>query len=222
MILLGLFVTGTGTGVGKTWVSRGVARAIRASGRPVVAIKPMETGCDPMPADAVALGQACGDPSLATAEGLYRARKPLSPYAAVLEGEPGPPDLAGLAERCHALGAGGFLLVEGAGGLLVPVDRDRTMADFARELALPLLCVASDALGVLSHVLTAVEAAAARDLKITGVVLTQLTADDSTPTNRRILEERVDAPVLTFPRCEDDDDALARTAETSGVLTLIA
>lgn len=221
---MGLFLTGTGTGIGKTWVCRGIARALVARGVGVAAVKPIETGCDTEPADALALGRACGDLSLASASGLYRARPPLAPYAATLQGESPPPEHQTLARRCHALADGRVLLVEGAGGLLVPLDRAHSMADFAQALAVPLVLVARDALGVLSHVLTASESAEARGLPIAAIVLTRTdddAQDDSTQSNRRILEERVDAPVLAFPRCEDDDDALAAAAEASGLVTLV-
>jgi dethiobiotin synthetase len=65
-----LFISGTGTGVGKTWVTRGLARALVRDGVDAVAIKPIETGCDPAPADAVALARACRRPELASAPGL--------------------------------------------------------------------------------------------------------------------------------------------------------
>ncbi|MDD9934512.1 MAG: dethiobiotin synthase, partial [Myxococcales bacterium] len=78
----GWFVTGVGTGVGKTYISRGLTRALADSGRSVAAIKPLETGVAPDPLDARALARACGRPELATAPGLYRVAPPLAPHAA--------------------------------------------------------------------------------------------------------------------------------------------
>jgi len=87
----GLFVGGTGTGVGKTYVARALARALsREAGRAVAALKPLETGCDPDPLDALALAGACGRPELAHHRGLYRVPPPLAPYAATLGGLPAP------------------------------------------------------------------------------------------------------------------------------------
>src|SRR5690606_7338606 len=100
-----LFISGTGTGVGKTWVTRGLARALVRDGVNAIAIKPIETGCQPEPADAVAIARACGRPELAHAPGLYRARRPLAPWAATLEGE-APASLAAIAEATRALCAG--------------------------------------------------------------------------------------------------------------------
>lgn len=226
MIRYGLFITGTGTSVGKTWVTRGLARAFVRRGLRVAAIKPIETGCDPDPADATVLGRSCGRADLAEAPGLYRARAALSPYAALLEGESSAADPTLLARRCRELAASaGVLLVEGAGGLLAPLDRTHDIADLARALELPLLLVADDALGVLSLVLTAVESARARSLPLAAVVLTQRAvspADPSRRSNRRILSERLDVPVLAFPSCPDDDDALALAAEQAGLVPLVA
>lgn len=223
----GLFVTATGTGVGKTFVTRGLAAALCRAGRPAAAIKPLETDCNPSPGDALALARACGRPALAHAPGLYRAHAPLAPYAATLAGEPAPPHPATLAQTVHGLLEPTELaLVEGAGGLLVPLDADHTMADLAAALHLPVLVVAADGLGVLSATLTAVESARARDLSLAAVVLVRLgseeTADPSPVSNARILEERLpDVPIKSFPACRDDDAALADAADISGLSYLL-
>jgi dethiobiotin synthetase len=222
----GLFVTATGTGVGKTFVTRGLARALLRRGDPVYAIKPLETGCAPDPLDALALARACGRSELARAPGLYRVAPPLSPYAATLAGCTPPPTPAELTASVRALAApDALVLVEGAGGLLVPLDARRSMADLAAALALPLLLVANDALGVLSFTFTVVESAHARELPVAGVVLTRTAPasphDGSTQHNATILAERLSpVPVLRFPHCTDDDDALADAAEQAGLLSL--
>jgi dethiobiotin synthetase len=117
------------------------------------------------------------------------------------------------------------VLVEGAGGLLVPLDREHTMADLALALDYPLLLVAPDRLGVLSHVLTAYEAAMTRKLRIAAVVLTQVERDSpddpSRATNTRILRERLDSPVLQFPHVDDNDDMLAAAAVASGLIAAL-
>lgn len=221
----GIFVTSTGTACGKTWVSRAITRALRRGGSEVVAVKPIETGCRPTPLDAVDLARACGRPAAATAPGLYRAELPLAPRGVSLAlGSPAP-DITTLVAATRALAPNGeFLLVEGAGGLLTPLDASHTIADLAQALELPLLVVAPDALGVISHVLTLLESAEARALPIVGVVLSAhaTRADDpSARTNRAILTERVRAPVLTFPVCADDDDALADAAAHAGLIELL-
>jgi dethiobiotin synthetase len=228
-MIRGVFVSAIGTASGKTFVSRGLTRSIARRARRVAALKPFETGVAPDPLDARALAAACGRPDLADAPGLYRAALPLAPQAVALEtGEP-ELDVDRLVARIRELGSGSdFLLVEGAGGLLVPLTARATVADLASRLELPLLIVARDQLGVLSSVLTCVESAERRDLAIAAVVLNQHAGDADNPsdpsprTNRRILQERVRAPVLTFPACRDDDDALADAAEACGLTELIA
>jgi dethiobiotin synthetase len=226
-MLPGLFISATGTASGKTFITRALAGALRRSGRRPAALKPVETGVQPDPLDAIALAGACGLPHLAGVPGLYRASLPLAPYAAAIETRTPPPDIAALVTRIHELAISvraDCLLVEGAGGLLVPLDATRTLADLAAELALPLLIVARDELGVLSSALTCIESARARRLRIAAVILNACEphpTDPSPRTNARILRERLDVPVLTFPRSIDDDDALADAAERLGLPGLL-
>lgn len=221
----GVFVTSTGTGTGKTFVSRGLARALARRGLTVAALKPVETGCAPEPADAVALGRACGRPELASSAGFYRARAPLAPYAATLAGEPPPPDVATLAGSVRQAAAGAaFAVVEGAGGLFVPLRRGEDVADLASALGLPLLVVAPDALGVLSHVraLTRAAGAIGGRLRIGAIVLTRLPANADDPSRRHnasILGE-LGSPVVVFGACPDEDGALADEATRSGLLDI--
>lgn len=204
------FVSGTGTGVGKTFVTRGLARALARRDVKVVAVKPLETGCTPDPLDALALARAGGRPEAALAPGLYRARLPLAPWAATLEGEPAP-DLDAIVGAIEALASGADVtLIEGAGGVRVPLDAERDVLDLVARLDARLVMVSTDRLGVLSHVLTAYESAVARGVDVAAVVLTQGGEDPSSRTNARILAARLPCPIATFPRVEhDDDDMLA-------------
>lgn len=201
-----LFISGTGTGVGKTWVTRGLARASRRRGKTVWAVKPIETGGG---SDAIELARAAGhDPP----SGFYRARAPLAPHAAALEGEAAP-DVDAIARAIRALEAE-VILVEGAGGLLVPLDALRDIADLIAALGAPTILVARDELGVISSLRTAFESADARGLHVIACVLTRgATLDESVRTNARMLEARLACPILTFAPAGDDDDALADAAE---------
>lgn len=210
----GWFVTSTGTDTGKTVVSRALTAGLVARGQAVSSIKPAETGCTPDPPDASALARACGRPELIHAPGLYRVAPALAPDAAARALGTPALDLQSLVDATTALyRAGDVTLIEGAGGLLVPLSPTATMADLAAALGLPLLLVAANQLGVLSHTLTAYECARARDLPVAAVILNQPAAqrEDSARSNGDILAERIDAPVLHFPYCAADDDAtLAR------------
>ncbi len=199
-----LFVTATGTGVGKTVLTEALARQWRASGKRVAAVKPIETGCDPAPADARVLAEACGRPELAEAPGLYRVAPPVAPWAATLAGSPAPPSLERLAEAVWAAaGTCDVLLVEGAGGVLVPLDAEHDLIDLARRLGLGALLVARDGLGVLSHTLTAAESLAARGVPLLAVALVRHREggeqeDPSLRSNAAILSARL-APVPVLP-----------------------
>lgn len=218
-----VIVTGTGTGVGKTHFSRGLARLWTADGS-VSALKPFETGVERYPADARDLAAACycEELDLENLPGFYRVRPPLAPYAATLMGDR-PPDLdevqaaileqAGIAERT---------LVEGAGGLRVPLTRDVDFAAFAKRLDWPVICVAKDGLGVLSHVLTFHDSAAQAGLNVIATVLTRHGQDElSQSTNADILNERV-GPVFVMGHCErNKTQDLADAVEASGITSVL-
>src|SRR5213592_2771656 len=126
-----LLVTGTDTGVGKTFVACALARAFREQGRRVAVMKPVETGVEGEPADALALRGAAADPAPLDDICPYRLRAPLAPaVAARLEGVT--IDVARLvALVARRRQEADLLLVEGAGGLLVPLDAQTTWADRA-------------------------------------------------------------------------------------------
>ncbi|MCS6800018.1 MAG: dethiobiotin synthase [Myxococcota bacterium] len=210
----GWIVTATGTGVGKTWLARGLARALVRRGLRVAAVKPVETGCEPVAADAEALARACRRPELASAPGFVRYRAPLAPLAAVMEGEPVPPPLEALAAAVRAAVGDSVGLVEGAGGVLVPLDEAHDFADLFSRLQMPVLLVAPDRLGVISETRCALEAARSRGLRIDAIVLSRFVPTDrSRATNATILERRTGLPVLAFEALPDDDEALADAAE---------
>ncbi len=191
-----LFVTGTGTGVGKSWVTEALVRCYRSEGLSVAAVKPIETGCAPEPEDAQRLARAAGRPELASQPGFVRGLAPLAPWAAELGGEPAVPATADLVEAIRSSTEGADVrIAEGAGGPLVPVDRDRDVADLMSALGWPVLLVGLDGLGTLSHTLTAHEALTARGLRVAGVVLTKQGAELSQGTNREILDARLPCPV---------------------------
>ena len=194
----GAFITATGTGVGKTWLSSALATACVQRGKRIAAIKPIETGVDPDPVDALCLARACGDLSFATAPGLYRAKEPLAPYAIEKRGGPSVGPLRALSKRVRELASGAdFAIVEGVGGVLVPLDRKHTIADFAALLDLQTVLVARNALGVLSYTLTAVEALRKRNVSVHAIVLNQVDR-----TNEDDLSRSSNAEVLAdyFPR----------------------
>jgi dethiobiotin synthetase len=196
--LSGLFVTGTDTGVGKTFVASALATALRARGRRVGVVKPVETGVVCEPEDALALRAAAGDPAPLDDVCPYRLRAPLAPaVAARLEGVRIDVDhLVALIERRSR--EVDVLLVEGAGGLLVPIAGRITWAELAARLALPLLIVAANRLGTVNHCALTARAAATAGLRVHGFVLSQPTpqTDESAATNADTIASLTGLPVL--------------------------
>lgn len=170
----GLFVTGTGTGVGKTIVSAALLAAMRAAGEPVRAYKPVVTGLDEPPDEwppdhellALAAGMSPEDVA------PLRYGPAVSPHlAAQLAGERIDP--AALVERAREQAdRDRTLVVEGVGGLLVPLTADYTVRDLAVELALPVVIAAPPGLGTINHTLLTIEAARGAGLHVRAVVLT--------------------------------------------------
>ncbi len=169
----GLFVTGTDTGAGKTVLSAALVAAMAAAGEPVRAYKPVVTGLDEPPGawprDHELLAAVAG----MTQEGVAPLRygPAVSPHlAAAMAGERIDP--AQLVESARALAREGTLIVEGVGGLLVPLTEAFNLRDLASELALPLLIAARPGLGTINHTLLTLQAARAGGLEVCAVVLT--------------------------------------------------
>ncbi len=175
----GIFITGTDTGVGKTYVGVLIAQALTEFGVRVIARKPVETGCRVsgstlIPEDALALYNASSQNGTLEQTCPYRFTRPVSPErAARLDGVE--LTLAMLLEACFK-GAteDDFLLVEGAGGFYSPLTHDGLNADLARQLGLPILLVAANRLGCINHVLLTAEAIAKQDLTLRAVVLNDI------------------------------------------------
>ncbi len=199
----GLFVTGTDTGVGKTLITAALAAALRARGIDVGVMKPVETGCPTrrgrlVPRDALALREASGSRDALDLINPYRFREPLAPLVAAqragrsIDVEILKEKFARLATR-HAA-----VLVEGAGGLLVPITERVSFLDLSALLRLPLLVVIGSRLGALNHARLTVEAALRARLPVAGAILNQPAADGSLArrTNLIALRQLLPVPVL--------------------------
>jgi len=174
------FVTGTDTGVGKTFVAVCLLREARARGMRTAALKPAETGCARdattgalLPADGLLLRAAAGREELPIEIIVpHRYLAPVAPaVAARHEGRPFSIDRV-LAAR-QELGAVDFLVIEGAGGLLVPFGDNLLAADVARHMSAPVLIVARAGLGTINHSLLTVFEARRRGLVVAAVILNQ-------------------------------------------------
>jgi dethiobiotin synthetase len=170
----GVFVTGTGTAVGKTIVAAATCAALAAEGQPVVAFKPVVTGLDEpagaWPLDHELLATAAGGGQAPDDVAPYRFGPPVSPhYAAELAGETIEP--ARLLSVARAAGDRP-LVAEGVGGLLVPITLGYLVRDLAVDLGLAVVIAAHTGLGTINHTLLTVEAARAAGLHVAGVVMT--------------------------------------------------
>ena len=214
--MTGLFIVGTDTGVGKTTVGAALARLARRRGRRPVPFKPVETGCDPEPLDARLLWDASGRPIPLADVCPYPLVLPAAPAAAA-QAQGAVLDLQLIARRARAAAdAGDFLLVEGAGGLLVPYAGRLTTADLAADLGLPLLVAARTALGTINHTALTVAEIRRRALPLAGVLLVRTTAlaEPHERWNADLIEASAGVrPLGTLPHVGDtrarDPDALA-------------
>jgi dethiobiotin synthetase len=173
--LAGLFVTGTDTGVGKTTVAVGLARLALRRGRHPIPYKPVETGCAPEPGDARRLWEAARPPTTLAETCPFPLLLPAAPAAAAAEAGISL-DAADLVGRGVSLAQrGDYLLVEGAGGLLVPYVGSTTNAELAAALGLPVLVVARTALGTINHIALTLAELSRRRLPLAGLILARTT-----------------------------------------------
>lgn len=216
----GLFVTGTDTGAGKTVLSACLLAAMRAAGERVCAHKPVLTGLDQQaepsvwPPDHELLGAAAAMSANDVAP--VRLGPSASPHlAAQLAGARIEPSALVAAARAAARRAS-VTVVEGAGGLLVPLAGHYTMLDLARELGLPLLVAARPGLGAINHSLLTVRAARAAGAEVAAVVLTPWPRRPSgiEQSNRDTIAALGDVDVETLPALAGPDiGALTRAGE---------
>lgn len=207
--MTGYFVTATGTDIGKTFVTAGLIRALKAQGRMVDALKPVISGFDSndvAASDTSALLTALDQtPSAENIDRIspWRFQSPLSPDMAARR-ESRAIDLDQLVAFCRdrAATAADMLLIEGVGGIMVPLDDTHTVLDWMAALGLPVLLVTGSYLGTLSHTLTALDVLQRRQLRVRAVVISESTGstvalDETAETIRRFA---AGIDLVTLPR----------------------
>ena len=195
----GIFITGTDTGVGKTYFTALLTRTLRRQGIPAIALKPVASGDR---SDALALHEAMGRALPIPLINPIHFSTPLAPYAAgMLQNCPFPWDQLRSHWRDISGSHPGPFLVEGVGGWRVPMDSTHTVREWAQELGLPVLVVCRATLGTLNHTLLTVDSIRETGLPLPGVVMNVHAApeDDATRTNPGILEEWSKLPVARLP-----------------------
>lgn len=209
----GIFITGTDTGVGKTVVAAGLALALRERGMKVGVMKPIATGCRGangalISDDAVYLWEAAEN-EYPTLTNPLRFRSPLAPHvAASLEKKE--IDLKKIHQAYRELQKHyDFMIVEGIGGLMVPITKDYFVSHLIREMQLPVLVVAQSGLGSINHTLLTLDAAMIRGFQIRGVIFNRMPMVNCSlaeMTNPKVIHELSGVPVLgTLPEIEDLD-----------------
>ncbi|HET9197070.1 MAG TPA: dethiobiotin synthase [Solirubrobacterales bacterium] len=204
----GVFVTGTGTEVGKTVVAATIARTLAREGKRVAVFKPAVTGLDEgVETDHALLRRASGSSQSDEEIAPYRYGPPASPHlAAELAGEEIDPQRLRRVAGEAAAGADA-IVCEGVGGLLVPLAPGYLVRDLAVDLGYPVVVVASPGLGTINHTLLTLEAARAAGLEIAVVVLTPWPAEPAEieRSNRETIAALGDTPVLTLPPLDLSD-----------------
>ncbi len=213
MTAKGIFITGTDTGVGKTVAAAALARLLRERGVRVGVMKPVTSGClegdgrrVSEDAELLAWGAGCdpADPDIAP----YCLKEPIAPsVAASMEGVR--IDFGRIGEAFNRLaGRHDFVIVEGAGGLMVPLAGGLLVADLAARLALPLLVVARPDLGTVNHTVLTCYAAKQLGLPVAGVVINNYPerpdrAEESAP---HLIDSLAGAPLLgVFPHSGEEE-----------------
>ena len=217
---LGLFVTGTDTEVGKTFVASLIVKQLVATGNRVGVYKPVASDCvsdgkQLISEDAVTLWEAAGRPLSLQAVCPQRFEAPLAPHLAalktghVLDEELLRTGIEVWADECD------IMIVEGAGGLMSPIGDDDFFADLALDLGYPAIIVTPNVIGAINQTLqTLITASCFRDgIEVAGVVLNDarsIDGDISMDSNREEIAKRSTRPVLTRLRYEQDefDDAI--------------
>jgi len=206
----GVFVTGTDTGVGKTILAAAICARAAARGLSVAAFKPVVTGLDEprmeWPRDHELLAPTANVGQTPEEVSPHRYGPAVSPHLAEsLAGEEIDPDSLVAAAQAEAV-KGDALVVEGVGGLLVPLTPEYLVRDFAGELSLPVVIAARPGLGTISHSLLTIEAARAVALRIQAVVLTPWPDEPEAihASNRETIERFGEVPVLTLRHTTPD------------------
>ena len=200
---MNFLITGTDTGIGKTYCGCGLIRAARAAGVKCSGMKPFCTGDT---ADVDLIAAAGGNDVPQHLLNPVWLRPPLAPYAAAML-ENRPIDITAVQRAYHEVAAGhDLVMVEGAGGLLVPILRDYSFRDLAVDLDLSVILVAPNRLGMINHVLLNAESIAKAGLRLALVILNELDPEPTlaSQTNPSILEELLDVPPYLSPFQNED------------------
>ena len=195
-----ILITGTDTGVGKTFFTVSLVRELKKRGKNVCALKVVETGCAPLCRDAEEISRACGK----EIPPIYSFKTPVAPaVASDVEGKK--VDVDFLKEEILKFSKEyDELFIEGAGGLLVPISWSFNFLDLAKELNASVIVVALNKLGVINHTLLTVRVCECEGVNVKAVILNTVEeCDESVKTNYNSLKKLLKVPVYLFYSPED-------------------
>ena len=221
-----LFITSSGTGIGKTFVTRQLIAELKAAGRRVRALKPVASGFDaahPEGSDTGELLRALAlEPTAANLDAVspWRFAAPLSPdMAAARERRTIP--FAALVAHCRAAGrSGDVTLIEGIGGVMVPLNDRHTVLDWMVALTCPVILVTGSYLGSLSHALTSIDALGPRSIAIRTVVVNETPGSTVplTETVATLARFAAPIPVVALPHLPATDTTHPAIAQIAAML----
>jgi dethiobiotin synthetase len=226
----GIFITGTDTDVGKTWVAAGLTAALRERDVNAVYFKPIQSGCPLkegrlIPSDALLARQVAGLTEPLEVLTPIALRLPLAPGVAAAQAGV-EVDLELVAAACRNLSSRyEFLVVEGAGGLYVPlIGMDFLVLDLIRWLGLPLTVVAKSGLGTINHTVLTVKTALGADVQVAGVILNRYPEKPglAEETNPGVIAALTGVPILgRLPEVPDINDASGRESFMAALRLLV-
>lgn len=191
---MNFFITGTDTGVGKTYITKLLVESLRAEGKYAIGFKPISCGDRD---DAAILAAVSGNLALDEVNPLHFSSGVAPHVAALLENKTINPaeiiaSYQAISEKYDPV------IVEGAGGWEVPITENYFVSDLAKDLNLPIILVAANRLGAINHILLTLAAIEAKGLKCAGIILNQLEDEMDTPmiTNKGIIESLTTVPLL--------------------------
>lgn len=206
------FITSTGTDLGKTFVTCGLAWQLRKTGKAVRAVKPVISGFDPADwsgTDTAALLRATGrEETLAEAKAIspWRYKKMVSPHLAAEHEAAEPSDILSFCK--DAISGDEVTLIEGAGGVMTPLTWGYNQVELLEELSIPAVLVVGTYVGTISHTLTALEAMKARGLKVASIVISESVGSlTSLHETCESLNNYVSLPIVQVPRAPEKADA---------------
>lgn len=198
----GLFITGTDTGIGKTWISAAIMKLLQAQGQTVIGMKPIASGCEQTSAglrneDALILQQQSSIKIDYEQINPYAFAPAIAPHIAA-EQAGVTIDIQQIAETYNALSQqANWVIVEGVGGWQVPLNENETVADLARALDLPVILVVGLRLGCINHALLSAESIQQSGLKLAGWIANHIDPQMAEQKQNLLsIQQRIDAPLL--------------------------